>query len=541
MRKIFLLVCGFLICSAVSAQESVAASSQEVQPNATEQQVDKEGIHPYREVDSFSDQFTHWSLTFEGGINMFDGDFSQKKGSLFPRAMVRPSGAFSLAYDFTPTWSLIGMYSFAPYGQGRFLTGDSVKTDEVAGNMHTLSLLLGYNLVDAWFPQRKSNVFSLYALAGLGMGIYNYDYRDFEGNHVYPSGSDKDKYSMVGVISVGLAAEFNVSRSLGIGLKGLYHIYTSDDIEGKKNGRVNDCMEYATVYLRWKIDSKKKTQVRNTHSEVYDAIAIAESTNPHMADVRQEKAVKDTLYIITKDTIFSTVEDAVLDEKIETIVAEKLGNYRPQVQCSYIYFANNQFDLTDAGLQSIQQLAAQLQADTALCAEISGYCDNTGSEDYNQALSQRRMERVIRELTNVYGISEERVISIYKGVVKNVDASYSPNRRVEMRLISKDELEALREANPQTTLAEDAVLKEHAVLETIVSTPNTSFYRLAVKYYDNAYCWPYIYAANRNVARNDNPDFIFADVEIAIPQLSEEEINAAHAYTVDAMVAAIRK
>ncbi len=533
MRKLFSIVCGLFVFSAVAlaAQEPVEASQESAQ---SEQTVPAEGWHPYKEVANPSKDFSNWSLTFEGGFNIFDGDFVQKEGSLFPASLFRPTGGLSLTYDFTPAWGLTGSYLFLPYGTYVGKEG-SLNTNQVAGQMHTLSLFLNYNLANAWFPQRQKNIFSLYLLAGMGMGIYNYDYYSPETGGIVHPRPGGDKYATTGVMSIGGAAEFNVGRSVSLGLKAVYQIYTTDKLESKIEGANNDCIEYATLYLRWKIDAKRKSHIRNISAAVYDD--IASSKNPQI----QKPAVKDTLYISSTDTIFSMPSDDRLATAVGAIVDDKLSNLHTAPQYYYAYFDIAKYELTDGGLQAIQQLAAQLQADSTLCVEVSGFCDNTGSDDYNRKLGQHRAERVIKELTSVYGISEERIVSTYKGIVKNVDSSYSPNRRVEMRLISKEELDELKKAEPQQVVAEDTLLKEHAILETVISDSNTTFARLAARYYDNVYCWPYIYAANRKVARNDNPDFIFTDEKIVIPQLSQEEINGAHAGTVEMMIATIRK
>ena len=84
-------------------------------------------------------------------------------------------------------------------------------------------------------------------------------------------------------------------------------------------------------------------------------------------------------------------------------------------------------------------MAQQLQRDTTLCAFIIGYCDNTGSDEYNNALSQKRAENVADELIAEYGISPERVYGCGEGKIigRRSKASYTPNRRAEILLLSE--------------------------------------------------------------------------------------------------------
>ncbi len=535
MRK-FLLV----IFSALLFVPSVVAAEAEQALNDTVKPV--EGIHPYKTVSNLSDDFTHWSLTFEGGINMIDGDFQQPNITIIPRTRVRPSGAFSVTYDFTPVWGLTGMYTYAPYG----VMQKETDTWLLKGQMHLMNLLVNFDLIDAWFPNRQKDIFSLYFLGGLGLAVYNCDYT-VDGVTATPRGDGK--YNMAGAISLGAAAEFNVGRSVGLGIKGLYHIFTTDMIDTRIKGANNDCMEYASLYLRWKIGAKKKNHERNYSN---DDIFKERKQNDLDSLLRQPRQ-KDTLYISSKDTL-------VMIERLETAPVQ-VEHHIAADQRFYVYFDNNSARLTEDGLKVIQQAAARLAEDDALCFEIIGYCDNTGSEQHNKALGQRRAERVAKELTRVYKIEDERLLAVSRGRIENVNAAYSPNRRVELRICSREELQQLREKENIPVLKENptvadpveqpvsasaekpeevvdvtkAVLVPHATLATVTSDSRTTFARLARKYYKNVYCWPYIYAANYKLVKG-NPDFLRQGVRVVVPQLSEAEIKAANQQTEAQMV-----
>jgi peptidoglycan-associated lipoprotein len=55
-----------------------------------------------------------------------------------------------------------------------------------------------------------------------------------------------------------------------------------------------------------------------------------------------------------------------------------------------IYFALDQADLTDESRQSLDAKLAVLQANAAIRIRVEGHADDTGSDEYNLALSQRR-------------------------------------------------------------------------------------------------------------------------------------------------------
>ncbi len=503
-NSLFTLFCGICLLMPFAASAEVSDAD-----------TTKVGVHPYKEVTPLSEEFAHWSISVGGAINMIDGDFIQPNITIIPKTRVRPSGTFELTYDFTPTWGISGLYSYAPYGIKQKETNDWL----LQGQIHTLELLVHYDLIDAWFPQRKTNIFSLYFLGGLGLGFYNADYVIGESTK---NPRTDGKYAMAGIVSAGLAAEFNISRSLALGAKGLYRMTTTDMLDTKPQGTNNDCMEYASLYLRWKIEASKKNHKRNYTNDDVLAALITPPAPPQ----------KDTVCIITKDTIIIEQEPVVVKEN-------KTDRF-------YVYFDNDKYNLKEEALQVIQQVADQLAEDSTLSLEIVGFCDHPASDEYNQTLSENRANRVAKEFEEIYNISANRLFATGQGRILNVKNSYGPNRRAVLRLCSKEELDELRQAQPQeeTQVEEVPVVdveKKRDILATVVSEELTTFARLANKYYDNPYCWPYIYAANKKVVMNNQPDLIMRDVEIVIPVLTQAEIEAANESTVKEMVATIQK
>lgn len=494
-----LVVCAFMLPMASMAkpqQDSVSVNNTAL------------GIHPWKHTNNLSNEFSHWSLTFEAGFNLIDADFNQPHVTIIPKTKVRPTGAISLEYNFTPTWGLAGFYSYANYGVKQKETADWL----LYGHMHTVDLLLTYDLVDAWFPHRKTDIFSCYLLAGIGMAFYDSELT--VGEETFKPRTD-GKYDMAGAIAVGLAFEFNVSRQIALGAKGLYHIYTQDNLDAKVQGNNNDCQEYVSAYLRWKIGGKKKNHQRNFSS---DEVFASQLQNSEQA---LRKTQKDTVVVMHKDTVVISHEN-----RIQSASEVKIPEIR-----QYVYFATDRSSLDNLALITVQQFAAQMQEDSSLCVELAGYCDNTGSEQHNLQLAQRRANRVAEELGKVYGISPERIAPVGRGVLTNVDNSYLPNRRVEMRIISKEECRQLQQekAKVEESVAPVAVkpAAKPAILTTVNTQKNTTtLSRLARKYFGNTDCWVYIYAANRDKLRN--PDYIPENITLKIPNLSEEQKSISH-------------
>jgi nucleoid-associated protein YgaU len=59
--------------------------------------------------------------------------------------------------------------------------------------------------------------------------------------------------------------------------------------------------------------------------------------------------------------------------------------------------------------------------------------------------------------------------------------------------------------------------------ETIVTDKSTTLARLARQYYNNTYCWVYIYVANMDKIKN--PNALLPGTELIIPELTQKEMR----------------
>ena len=75
------------------------------------------------------------------------------------------------------------------------------------------------------------------------------------------------------------------------------------------------------------------------------------------------------------------------------------------------------------------KLARELDEDTTLT--IEGYCDNRGSDNYNDALGQRRAEAV----KNKIGKSDAKVVSYGKRKFKNYSKDFEENQQANRKVV----------------------------------------------------------------------------------------------------------
>lgn len=496
---------------------------------AQEQEV--KGAHPYKveENKNASGEFSHWSLTPHVGFNYFDGDFNSE----MKHAVALPNAGLDLEYAFTPVWGLGLSYMYDMYtvtGKPGFDNADTL----LNGNMHKAGLYVTMDFMNLFFPKAQKKIFSVNAIVGGGYAWYK-SKTYYPDDDVYGRGHTASQtpmsmtnYSGELYLQAGLGLEFNLNRTLSLGVRATYNYFINDYIDGRGYSgshavasKNNDGIVDVTLNMRFKLMAVSKTHMRNVSN-----------LGPW-----EEKLVAHDTVIIRHDTV-------IIRENIQTASASVIEHDNSIYY--YVYFDNNKSNLNDRALVTIQQVADRMQEDDELYAVVTGYCDNTGSASLNYALGDKRAENVVDELRAEHGIDPEHLYAMGLGKVvgRRSTAAYGPNRRAAIRLVDKETFERMKadldekydsrpeqqvQAPTQTlSLAETArpvKVNEYKQREseTVVTDNTTTLSKLARKYYNNTYCWVYIYIANMDHIKN--PNALKPGTELIIPELTEEETH----------------
>ena len=320
----------------------------------------------------------------------------------------------------------------------------------------------------------------------------------------------------VPLVVVGADFQFNVSKSVALGLKGMYsYAITSDAMDGILKGTNNDGIVDVALSVRYKFNSKKKPHVLNKDSELQYVNQLRDNISESVEPIVQEVLASEPR---KRDTI--VVFDTVVVK--EDVAAPVMNNVY------HVYFELNKSVLDDDALKAIQQAATQIKANQDLCLEVVAYGDNTGSVAYNKTLTNARVDKVVAELKDEYGIAAERIVGHSGGIIKGKRSTgaYAPNRRAEIRLINKEELDAISQklATEEETKATNCKDEVPAIAKTIVVKKGMTLGSIAKAQYGNALCWKYIYDANKNVL--SNPDKLQEGQVLVIPELTKEQRDA---------------
>lgn len=129
--------------------------------------------------------------------------------------------------------------------------------------------------------------------------------------------------------------------------------------------------------------------------------------------------------------------------KMEKAKVERIGEGIAISFESGLLFATNSADLQDAARQNLTILAASMKNNPDSDLLIVGHTDATGSDTYNQTLSERRAASAKAFLVS-QGVTESRIKSEGRGETEPIadnetEAGRDANRRIEVAIFANEE------------------------------------------------------------------------------------------------------
>lgn len=138
---------------------------------------------------------------------------------------------------------------------------------------------------------------------------------------------------------------------------------------------------------------------------------------------------------------YMDVQEAKLRQKLEGtgVSVTRIGDNITLNMPSSITFATNSADLNGQFYNALGGVAMVLKEYNKTVIEVAGHTDSTGSDQYNQQLSERRAQSVANYLIG-QGITQQRLLTVGAGESRPVasndtEAGRAQNRRVEMTIV----------------------------------------------------------------------------------------------------------
>jgi len=172
-------------------------------------------------------------------------------------------------------------------------------------------------------------------------------------------------------------------------------------------------------------------------------IAIGLMTGDNAVERRQHALIGAGVGAIAGGSVgaYMDNQEMVLRKQMEGtgVSVTRDGDNITLVMPSNVTFATNSSDLRPEFFGVLDSVNLVLTQYDKTVIEVAGHTDSTGTEQYNQALSERRAGTVATYLVN-RGVLEMRVITIGVGETRPVadnstESGRAMNRRVELTLV----------------------------------------------------------------------------------------------------------
>lgn len=216
--------------------------------------------------------------------------------------------------------------------------------------------------------------------------------------------------------------------------------------------------------------------IRNLRLVVLGAVVIAggcETLDPYSGDEQMSKATRGALIgaatgavvgLMSGDDAVERRQHALIGAGVGALAGGSIGYYMDRQEAKLraelegtgvsvtrigdnitlnmpgnVTFASNSADLSPAFFEVLNSVTKVLKEFDQTVVEVAGHTDSTGTEVYNQALSERRAASVSQYFV-ARKISNQRLISIGMGELRPVAGNVSAdgrqaNRRVEITMV----------------------------------------------------------------------------------------------------------
>ncbi len=263
---------------------------------------------------------------------------------------------------------------------------------------------LMYNLMNAWGTYNPDRVYSLVPYLGIGY-MYGMDEWFKKPN---PNGDLFKNQNQTLTYNVGLINNFQFSRSVALFLELGWRVM-QESFDGSRTGGDYDYDSMFTGVLGLKFGLGGKQDF--TPAELMDYNLIND-LNSQINRLRAEN-----------ESLRQRPESCPECPEVTQTVTE--GVYVPNV----VFFRLDSYQIDRGQQVSIYNTAEYLKANSNAKVKIVAYADRqTGTPDYNWALSERRAKAVADALINEYGIDSSRISVDWKGDTEQPYAENDWNR-----------------------------------------------------------------------------------------------------------------
>lgn len=368
---------------------------------------------------------------------------SMKVGSDWSKPMSLGAGVNSAGWDAQPALSADGNLLFFVSSRNGGWGGYDIWYSTRNGDGTWAKAMNAGNTINTQFdelaPFIHSNGLNLYfasnGLAGFGGYDIYMSERTNQGwkepiNLGHPLNDFTDQYSFV-VNGKGDLAYY--SREEGKGRSKIYSttIPAEQQIKRRSNivkGTVEDVNTKKPVKAKIELHDLKENKLISTF--------MSDSVSGSYLFVLPAKS-EYGVYANSAGYLFASLNFSSDSEVAEQVIDIKLqpASKNAQVVLKNIFFEFDKYEINEKSIVELAEVANFLKINRAVKVEIAGHTDNSGNEKYNQQLSEKRAEAVVKQLIQS-GIATERLSFKGYGSTKPLVPNTSEENKSQNRRIS---------------------------------------------------------------------------------------------------------
>jgi|GEM_PF-4450738 len=376
-------------------------------------------------------KYTHWSLELKGGLSTLRGGSRDTAGAVILSGKPRIAAGLTLEYTFNPLWGLAVEYMYADYSNWGF-----------DARSHEGALIGEVNLSNLLAPRRSgcSRQVNVYGHIGGGLSFYAY-----ERQGVAPA---QKRSGTTTVMPMGMSAEWNISKTLALNLRGEYRWHSGTNMLGIPPFEPGYGFWAGTGGIRVKFGGAR--HIRNITWGDYTRMAdkalldtLLQERQDQMQD-RMKSLLQEYQSQHLRDNEAYRAEIGALQEALAA-VRDSCRNMQQAAPgpatftLTAVHFSTGEYRLSPSDKSYLSALAALLKQQEQWLLSVSGHTDNTGTETRNKTLSDDRAEAV-RTFLAGKGISTARVAISSAGSAQPAADNNTPegrrkNRRAEIQLL----------------------------------------------------------------------------------------------------------
>lgn len=348
--------------------------------------------------------------------------------TFFPSGNWKFGPSLNIARQFGRSWALDAQFLMADmYGQKyeRYFEGDFREfTLNLSANIN--QLIIGGPMRDKWNIYAKIGIGANYFRAAMreqgsndyltvgeifsigNAGAYPNNYSDWKSTDYLVIGYDRTDYnkevkrkSQI-VVPIGIGVKYRINKSFDLGVEASLRNLVTDNLDVDMTGADNDSYMYTSFSVTYKIGKKDKRHSSWTYKDF----------NLSYERDRARDPLAQKLDSLRKELASLAANDSV---KSDTTVIQSERIIKKESFASSVFFDFDKSDISQRTHRTLANVARFMRENPNSRILIQGYCDDRGSYEYNEKLSDRRCSAVLDVLVNDYGIDASRFEKEPKG------------------------------------------------------------------------------------------------------------------------------